>query len=99
MKISDARECDGIIRQFGRWGWVSTWRIRVEYQVDGKTYEVIETVKMKSEFIKLGPIPIGQRKAPRLPTTEVGRNAVVCYDPENPRRAYLRDNKGWMTSD
>ena len=90
--------CEGTIEQFGIWGPYNYWRIRVSYVVDGVRYELIESVKLRSRVIKIGPIPIGQEQVPKLPTTEVGEAVTVCYDPENPSRACLRDNEGWMTS-
>lgn len=102
MKLHDGvdafSECQGVIEQFGIWGPYNYWRVRVSYVVSGMRYEVIESVKMKSQAIKLGPIPVGQKQVPTLPTTDVGAAVAVCYDPANPGRAYLRDNKGWMTT-
>lgn len=88
--------CDGIIEQFGIWGACDYWRVRVSYTVDGKTYSLTESVKLVSKTIRLGPIPIGQKKEPKLPTTEVGGRVAVCYDPEAPQKAFLRDNQGLM---
>lgn len=86
--------CSGTIEQFGIWGPYNFWRVRVSYEVGGTVYELTESVKLKSKSIKLGPIPIGQEKVPKLPVTEVGGRVVVCYDPADPSRAYLRDNRG-----
>lgn len=90
--------CEGTIEQFGIWGPYNYWRIRVSYTVDGTAYELTESAKLRSEAIKLGPIPIGQKQVPKLPTTEVGERVTVCYDPNDPSRAHLRDNEGWVTS-
>lgn len=90
--------CGGTIEQFGTWGPYNYWRIRVSYVVGGMRYELIESVKLRSKAIKLGPIPVGQEQVPKLPTTEVGETVAVCYDPDDPSRAYLRDNEGWATS-
>lgn len=92
-------ECLGAIEQFGIWEPYDYWRVRVSYVVAGARYEITESVKMVSRSIKLGPIPIGQEQVPKLPTTEVGAAVTVCYDPNQPLRAYLRDNEGHMTTD
>ena len=68
----------------------------VNYVVNGVMYELHESMKFKSEAIKIGWFPIGQRVSPKLPNTNVGASVVVLYNPDNPSMAYLRDNVGFM---
>ena len=67
----------------------------VRYEVDGRTYECRETVKLKSELIKIGPVPIGQRKRGKI-ATRVGSKVRVAYLPSDPSKAILADNAGLM---
>ena len=70
--------------------------ITVEYMVNGITYQITESVKLKSKIIKLCILPIGQERFPRLPSIAVGSHVKVCYNPNNPKEAYLKDNVGIM---
>lgn len=67
----------------------------VRYEVDGVAYECREGVAMASEAIKVGPVPIGQRKVARIPSKE-GSRVRVAYLPEDPSKAILADNQGLM---
>ena len=67
----------------------------VRYEVDGVSYECRESVKLASEAIKLGPVPIGQRKVGRIPSEE-GSRVRVAYLPEDPSKAILVDNRVLM---
>lgn len=69
--------------------------VYVRYEVGGVTYECRETVKLTSEAIKLGPIPIGQRKHGKIPS-RVGCTVLVAYLPEDPSKAILMGNSGLM---
>ena len=69
----------------------------VRYEVDGTEYERRETVKLTSEAIKLGPIPIGQTKRGKIPSS-VGDTVRVSYLPTDPSKAILTDNKGLMNA-
>ena len=68
--------------------------IWVEYQVDGKTYVLKDTIKYKVELIKIGFLPIGQRNYAKMGDTRVGSLARVSYNPYNPSEAFLTDNIG-----
>ena len=70
--------------------------IGVRYKVKGKEYEIKESLKYKSEIIKLAFLPIGQRKTFKLENAYVGESLVVCYKLGKPEKAYLRDNRGSM---
>jgi len=67
--------------------------VTVEYQVDSTTYQISESIKLKSSVIKLGPIPIGQRKTAKI-NTRMGSKVKINYNPDIPSMAYLTDNKG-----
>lgn len=68
--------------------------ISVEYQVVGNTYVVTESLKLKSEKIKLGFFPIGQKRVPVMGKTAVGSSATVNYNPSNPAEAFITHNIG-----
>ena len=68
--------------------------ITVEYVVDGISYFVTETLKLKSEVVKIGFIPIGRRKFPAMGDASVGSYASVNYNPLNPAKSYLTYNIG-----
>ena len=70
--------------------------VYVRYEVGGVTYERRETVKLTSEAIKLGHIPIGQRKRGKIASRE-GSLVRVAYLPEDPSRAILADNTGLVS--
>lgn len=67
--------------------------VTVQYQVNMQTYFVKESLKLKTSLIKIGPIPIGMRKVPKIDTT-IGSEVKVNYNPQNPSMAYITDNKG-----
>ena len=68
--------------------------ITVQYAVNDELYEIKESIKLKSEAIKIGFLPIGQKRVPVMGETRVGTKVRVLYDPEEPGTAYLPDNKG-----
>lgn len=69
--------------------------VYVRYEVDGQTYECRETVKLKCESIRIGPLPIGRRKAAKI-ATHVGSRARVAYLPGDPPKTIFADNTGLM---
>lgn len=68
--------------------------ITVEYLVAGNTYIVTESIKVKNEKIKLGFLPIGQKRVPVMGNTTVGSSAMVSYNPNNPVEAFITHNTG-----
>ena len=68
--------------------------VTVSYSVDGHTYEINESIKLKSQPIKLCFFTVGQKRVPVLGNTSVGSTVRVMYDPNNPAEAYLPDNGG-----
>lgn len=66
---------------------------RVEYEVNGKKYQIEETIKLVSKVIKLGFLPIGQKKTPKINCKE-GSIVTIVYDEEHPEKAYIEGNDG-----
>lgn len=69
-------------------------QITVEYQVSGTKYEVTESLKMKSEKIKLGFLTIGQKRVAAMGDTRVGSDAWVNYNPNAPEESFITNNIG-----
>lgn len=69
--------------------------ITVEYEINGKKHQIKETVKLKSVPIKLGFLPIGQKKTPKI-NTKIGSTIQVRYNTNNPSEAYIVGNDGIM---
>lgn len=67
--------------------------VEVEYEVDGEKYTIKESLKLKSEAIKLGFLPIGQRKIPKV-KCEKGGTVIVVYDEEKPQKGHIKGNDG-----
>lgn len=84
---------EGIITKFRLRGVDSSSVITVAYEVDGVEYSVTESVRMKSEAIRLGPIPIGQRQVPVMGAVEKGTKVTVIYDPKDPQKAVIGENR------
>lgn len=73
------------------------WVIEVSYTVDGIDYCIKETAKLKSHAIKVGGIPIGQKKTFVLGPVKEGDAVTVCYDQANPEKALILGNDGVVT--
>lgn len=98
MKIKKAnctQTVVGCVRERKSKGLDYPTMITVEYQVGGNIYRVTESIKLKSKVIKLGFLPIGQRKSPVMGNTAVGSSAMVSYNPSNPEEAFITHNIGW----
>ena len=67
--------------------------VYVEYCVDSKTYTLKESLKLKIEVDGLI-----QRKIPVLGDVKPDTKVRVFYNPMNPKKAYLPDNEGHITS-
>lgn len=68
--------------------------ISVEYTVGDNSYVVTESLKYRSEIIKIGFLPIGQRRIPVMGDTAVGSKASVNYNPLKPEEAFITKNIG-----
>ena len=74
-------------------------QILVEFIVDEQKYIIKDTLKLESETIYAGKIPVGQRKQPKLKSTDgtevrEGSLVYVKYNPKNPNKAYILGNEG-----
>lgn len=85
---------DGIIHSFKSNGLDFPNIVTVYYDVDGKTYSLEESVKLKSCPITFLGIVIGQKRTPVFDVTS-GKIVTVCYSPSNPHYAYILENVGY----
>lgn len=97
------KECDGIIKNLKIEGLDFPPVITVEYEVNGKIYELKENlVFKKTKNTKLGFISVGYKTKSLIelrtgiPAT-VGNQVKVKYNEENPQNAYLPDNDSKVT--
>lgn len=65
------------------------------YTVNGRVYRISETLKYRSEAIRVGKIPVGQRRIPRMGPVEEGCAVTVRYDPAHPEVALIEGNDGF----
>ena len=95
VKKSNCTETtQGIIKGLKSKGLDFPTMTTVEYQVNGVSYEVVESLKLKSEVIKFGFLPIGQNRVPAMGDTKEGSSAQVNYNPNNPSEAFITKNTG-----
>lgn len=88
----------GTVTNLSRKGIDRPTVITVEYQANGQLWHVSESLKLRSEAIRIGKIPIGQRKTPVLGRVEIGDTLPVRYCPEAPSIALIEGNEGhWNT--
>lgn len=66
---------------------------RVEYEIDGKKYQIEETIKLVSKIIKFGFIPIGQKKIPKVDCKEENLVTII-YNEDNPEKGHIEGNDG-----
>lgn len=66
---------------------------RVEYEIEGKKYQIEETIKLVSKVIKLGFLPIGQKKIPKIDCKE-GTIVTIIYDEDSPEKGHIEGNEG-----
>ncbi len=70
--------------------------VTVRYEVNQRQYEISETVKRKNEFVKLGPVSIGQIKSPAMESAQKGAKVLVRYRLDDPGLAILEKNEGTL---
>lgn len=68
-------------------------RVTVEFFVGGQSYIIKENITVKSVAIKVGKVPVGQKKIEYI-TEGIGGIVTVKYNPTNPKQAYLKNNIG-----
>lgn len=66
---------------------------RVEYEVDGKKYQIEETIKLVSKIIKFGFLPIGQKRVPKVDCKE-GNIVTIVYGEDSPEKGHIEGNDG-----
>lgn len=93
IKAETGAKTEGIITKFRLRGVDSSSVITVAYEVSGVAYSVTESVRMKSEVIRLGPVPIGQRQVPVMGAVAEGTKVTVIYDPKDPQKAVIVENR------
>lgn len=71
---------------------------RVRYEVGGRAYELEEPLALRSEAIRVGPVPVGQRKTPKLGAVAPGSRVEVAYLPDDPAHALIVGNDGLMNA-
>ena len=87
---------NGVVKELISQGLDRPTLITVEYQVNGTIYKVTESVKLKTETVKLGFLPISQKKKPVMGDTRVGSLAIISYNPQNPSEAFITHNTGYI---
>ena len=88
----------GTVLKIGGGGLERPYIIYVEYTVDGVSYRIKETAKVKTEAIKIGKIPIGQKKKFVIGQISKGDTVDVQYDERNPKKAIISGNDGLATN-
>ncbi len=88
----------GTITDITKKGMDFPWVVHAEYYVNGVKYQIKESVALKCSTIKLGKIPIGQRKTFVLETIKKGGSIEIHYDERNPRKAIIYGNEGMIVS-
>lgn len=98
MKKKDMAKCtqvtEGKIIEIKNKGLDFPTVVTVAYEVSGISYQISESKKYSNETIKLGFLPIGQKKIPKLGSVVVGDKVSVSYNPVAPDMAYLTHNVG-----
>lgn len=71
--------------------------IHAVYHVNGKEYQIRETAKLKTRTIKVGKIPVGQKKSFVMGAVSQGDQIWIRYDERRPERAIICGNDGVVT--
>lgn len=64
----------------------------VQYMVGEEKYEVKERVMYTFVPVKSGILIIDHKQVPLMDNIAVGNKTVVRYNPDNPKKAYIRNN-------
>lgn len=91
------KEVNGIVVDIKIKGIDSPTVVTVEYEVDGEKYVIKESLKFKNETIKLGFLPICQRKVPKV-KCEKSKNVIIEYEEKTPAKGHIKGNDGIMNS-
>lgn len=98
MKKKDMDKCtkvtEGKVIEIKKRGHDFPTIVTVEYEVSGVFYQISESKKYSNETIKIGFLPVGQKKIPKLGSVVAGDVVSVSYNPLCPDMAYLTNNVG-----
>lgn len=86
----------GIVKKLKIKGQDCPTIITVKYQVNGENYKITENLKLKSEIIKFGFLPIGQKRIPVMGNTAIGSSVEINYNPNYPTEAFITNNIGMI---
>ena len=92
-KKCTAKTVGKVVRLYDK-GSEFPFMMQVMYIVDNKTYYVEESVKLINEKVNKGFFLIGQRQVPAIHELEIGRQVTVLYNPNKPKKAYIKENIG-----
>ena len=67
--------------------------MRVEYLVNGKKYYIEEPIKSYKQLIQWGIVIINNTSFPVIQDLKIGKELTVLYNPKNPKKAYIKENK------
>lgn len=90
-------QTQGQIERISHRGIDGPWVIAARYTVDGQTYRIKETAKLKSQTIKIGKLPIGQKKTFVLGQICEGDFVTILFDEQKPQHALILGNEGVIT--
>lgn len=90
--------CSGEVVSLVSRGVQNVTLVRVRYMVGGRAYELEEPLALRSEAIRVGPVPVGQRKTPKLGAVAPGSRVEVAYLPDDPAHALIVGNDGLMNA-
>lgn len=88
---------EGKILRITKRGADAPFVISVGYCVNGVSYEIRETAKLKLRVIKIGRIPVGQKKTFVLGAVKEGDFVQIYYDERSPQKAIIYGNEGSVT--
>ena len=71
-------ETDGTVMNIQGKGSEGLTVITVEYEVKNQKYQIKESIKLKSTVIRIGFLPIGQRKTPRCQIHSLVVKLLFC---------------------
>ena len=80
-------ETVGMVQSIKVRGMDCPTEIVVSYTVNSERYMLTDTIKYRKEAIKIGFLPVGQRRIARLGEVYVGATLRVAYNPEEPEQS------------
>lgn len=68
-------------------------RVYVEFFANGFLYTISERVRFFYKTVKIGGFSVGRYKVPKIKDLKQGTAVHVKYNPENPCRSYIVENR------